>query len=45
MQDTFPAAGVPEDRGRGFGLAERTEPRLRDHVPDALHPAEVHDTL
>jgi len=45
MQISFSATSVPEDRRRGTGFAKRTELGLRDHVPNALHPPEIHDTF
>lgn len=45
MQNSFLATSIQKNRRRRFGLAKRTEFGLRDHVSDAFHTAEVHDTF
>ena len=42
VQEPLPDASVPEDRRRSAAVTERTEPGLRHHLPDTLHPAALH---
>jgi len=42
VQEPLPGASVPEDRRRNAAVTERTEPGLRHHLPDTLHPAALH---